>query len=230
MNGPTQNEIASMSGVTKIYNGGKSGIPALKNVTFQARKGEMVLILGPSGSGKTTFLTLLAGLQKPSSGNVYLFGKNINSYSAVDLQTIRAQRIGFIFQSFYLIDSLNILENIMLVMKFAGLKREVSKSTAFSYLERFGVEQYAKSSPRFLSQGEKQRVAVARALSCEAPLIIADEPTGSLATGQGMEIVGFIHDSVRSENRCAVISSHDERISKFADRVIRLQDGEISRS
>ncbi|KPL24664.1 MAG: hypothetical protein AMS23_05510 [Bacteroides sp. SM1_62] len=229
MNNPTHIEIAVMSDVTKIYNGGRYWVPALKNVSFRARKGEMVLILGPSGSGKTTFLTLLAGLQKPSRGDVYLFGKNINSCTAGELQTIRAKRIGFIFQSFYLIDSLNVLENVTLVMKFAGLHREVSKSRAISYLKRFGVEPFAKSSPRFLSQGEKQRVAVARALACEAPLIIADEPTGSLATGQGMEIVRFIHESVKSENRCAVITSHDERISRFADRVIRLRDGELYR-
>ena len=227
MNSSAHNNIALMSEVTKIYNSGNLVIPALKNVSLQVNAGEMVLLLGPSGSGKTTLLTLLAGLQKPSSGEIYLFGKNITSYRIGELQALRANRIGFIFQSFYLIDSLSVLENVTLVMKFAGLSRQESKLRALSCLERFGMGQHVNSSPRLLSQGEKQRVAVARALACEAKLIIADEPTGSLSTSQGMEIIRYIHESVRSENRCAVIASHDERISKFADRVIRMRDGKL---
>jgi putative ABC transport system ATP-binding protein len=227
MTNTTNNEIAALADVTKIYNGGKPEFPALKNVSFQAGKGEMILVLGPSGSGKTTFLTLLAGLQKPSSGEVFLFGRNVESYTASELQTVRAKKIGFIFQSFYLIDSLNVIENVILVMRFAGFDREESRARALSYLDRFGMARFIKSYPRMLSQGEKQRIAVARALACEAPLIIADEPTGSLATSQGLEIIRLIHESVKSENRCAVITSHDERIAAYADPIIRLQDGEL---
>jgi ABC-type lipoprotein export system ATPase subunit len=158
---------------------------------------------------------------------VHLFGKNVNAYRPAELQELRAKRIGFIFQTFYLIDSLTVLENAMLVMRFAGLSRRESRNRAMSYLKKFGVERYAGTCPRHLSQGEKQRVALARALSADAKLIIGDEPTGSLASGQGMEIVSLISESVKAGNRCAVVASHDERISAFADRIIRLEDGRL---
>ena len=155
----------------------------------------MVLLLGPSGSGKTTFLTLMAGMQGPTSGEVYLFGKQTGEYSQRDLQIIRAKRIGFVFQTFYLIDSLTVVQNVIMVMKFAGASRDMAKKTAMAYLDKFGVSHLANSLPSKISQGEKQRVAIARALVNGAELIIADEPTGSLASQQGMEIVELLKKS-----------------------------------
>lgn len=228
MKAPENIELAAMYGVTKVYNRGRNNVPALTNVSFRAVAGELILLLGPSGSGKSTMLTLLAGLQKPSEGSVTLFGKNVDLYPSGELQKLRARRIGFIFQTFHLIDSLTVLENVMLVMRFAGMGRRESRSRAIQYLERFEIKQYAGDTPVHLSQGEKQRVAVARALAGDAGLIIGDEPTGSLASNQGMEIVRLISESVRQDNRCAVIASHDERISAFATRVIRLSDGRIT--
>ena len=208
MKQPIENEVvAQLIRVTKIYPGGWAEEAALKNVSFSARRGEIVLLLGPSGSGKTTFLTLLAGMQAPSSGEVHLFGRKVGDYSTAELQRLRAEKIGFIFQSFYLIDSLTALENVMLVLKFAGVDLENAKQRAVNYLKRFGVEHLSKSYPPTFSQGEKQRVAVARALANEAAFIIADEPTGSLATQQGFAIVDFLKESVRKEKRCVVIAS-----------------------
>jgi putative ABC transport system ATP-binding protein len=221
------NSIAQMSSVSKIYQ--RSGVEtrALHNVTFEAHPGELVLILGPSGSGKTTFLTLLAGLQRPTTGDVLMFGKNVNKYSDKELQMLRARRIGFIFQTFYLLDSLTSFENIMLIMKFSGLDKTTASKRAEELLDRFGVKHLKNALPKTLSQGEKQRIAVARALANGAELILADEPTGSLATQQGMIIISFLKEIIKSENKCVIISSHDERIKSSADRVIQLSDGEI---
>jgi putative ABC transport system ATP-binding protein len=222
-----RNHITQLINVSKSYNGTGRGTIALKNISFAAGAGEMVLLLGPSGSGKTTFLTLMAGMQGPTSGEVYLFGKQTGEYSQHDLQIIRAKRIGFVFQTFYLIDSLTVVQNVMMVMKFAGVSRDMARKTAMAYLEKFGVDHLASSLPSKISQGEKQRVAIARALVNGAELIIADEPTGSLASQQGMEIVEFLKKSCTDENRCVVIASHDERIVSLADRVLHLSDGEM---
>lgn len=222
-----RNYITQLINVSKSYDATGRGTIALKNISFAAEPGEMILLLGPSGSGKTTFLTLIAGMQGPTSGEVFLFGKQTNEYSQRDLQIIRARRIGFIFQTFYLIDSLTVIQNVMMVMKFAGAGRDLAKTTAMAYLEKFGVKKLANSLPIKISQGEKQRVAIARALVNGAELIIADEPTGSLASQQGMEIVELMKKSCSDENRCVVIASHDERIASLADRVLYLSDGEM---
>lgn len=213
--------------VTKIYEGPGGGTVALRNVSFSASPGEMILLLGPSGSGKTTFLTLLAGLQRPSSGRVFLFGKQIQEYSRKELQLIRAVRLGFIFQTFYLLDSLSVIQNVMMVKRFAGSGKNEARKTSMEYLARFGVDKLANKLPPEISQGEKQRVAIVRALINGAGLIIADEPTGSLATKQGIEIVDFLVRSSKDEGRCVIIASHDERIVKYADRVMYLTDGEL---
>jgi putative ABC transport system ATP-binding protein len=218
---------ARLAGVSKYYNSGGKGAAALKNIDFSARKGEMILLLGPSGSGKTTFLTLLAGMQRPSSGDVYLFGRRTTDYSVAELQTLRARRIGFVFQNFLLLDSFPVLQNIMMVMTFAGCGSEAARRSSLMYLERLGIGHLAGSMPSAISQGEKQRVAVARALVNGAELIIADEPTGSLASRQGMKIIELLKQSSVEESRCVIIASHDERIISFADKVIRLSDGEI---
>lgn len=219
--------IVELVNVTKTYEGPHGGTLALKNVTFAANRGELILLLGPSGSGKTTFLTLLAGLQRPTSGEVYLFGKQTKDYTQKELQYIRAQRIGFIFQTFLLLDSLSVIQNVMLVKYFAGANKEEARITSMNYLRRFGIEKLSDSFPTKISQGEKQRVAVARALVNGADLIFADEPTGSLASQQGLEIIQFLKKSVQEENRCVVITSHDERIVEYADRVFHITDGEL---
>jgi putative ABC transport system ATP-binding protein len=219
--------IAKLSGVTKIFHSGAQEAVILKEINFEAKAGELVLLLGPSGSGKSTFLTILAGLQAPSSGEVWLFGKELQNYSEAELQALRANRIGFVFQTFHLIDALTGLENIQLVMKFVKTASHESRSRAEVLLERLGISYLRNAYPRTMSQGEKQRVAVARALANNAALIIADEPTGSLSTEQGMDIVKLLQEMTRLEKRCVVIASHDQRISQFADRVFHLQDGEI---
>ena len=216
---------AELVEVTKIFSRSGKETVALNNVSFKVNRGELVLLLGPSGSGKTTLLTLLAGLQEPSKGEVYIFGKRVQDYSPTALQKLRASNMGFIFQTFCLLDSLRVLDNVTLVMQFAGIPQKAARKHAVECLNRFGVGHLIHAFPRTLSQGEKQRVAVARAIVNGAQLIIADEPTGSLATLQGMMIIEFLHDSVKKDGLSIVIASHDERISRYADRVHHLRDG-----
>jgi len=134
------NQIAQLVNVTKRYEGPLGGTVALRNISFAASRGEMILLLGPSGSGKTTFLTLLAGLQSPTSGEVYLFGKQTKEYSQRELQSLRALRLGFIFQTFFLLDSLTVIQNVMMVKRFAGAGREEARNASLEYLKRFGSE------------------------------------------------------------------------------------------
>lgn len=220
--------IAQLKNVTKLYQDQGRETSALREVSFEAYPGEVILFLGPSGSGKSTFLTILAGLQPPTSGEAWLFGKKIREHPHSALQKLRASRIGFIFQTFHLLEALNATENIMLVMKFTRTRKKVSAPKIKQLLDRFGIEHLAKAYPRTMSQGEKQRVAVARALANDAELIIADEPTGSLATEQGMNIVKLLRESAKKDNRCVIIASHDQRIAGFADRVFYLKDGLLS--
>jgi putative ABC transport system ATP-binding protein len=216
---------AELVEVTKIFSRSGNETMALNKVSFKAERGELVLFLGPSGSGKTTLLTLLAGLQEPSSGEVYIFGKRVQDYSPSSLQKIRASQMGFIFQTFCLLDSLRVIDNVTLVMKFAGIPEKSARRHAAECLERFGIGHLSNACPGKLSQGEKQRVAVARAIANGSKMILADEPTGSLATEQGMAIIEFLYDSVKNDGISVVITSHDDRISKYADRVLHLRDG-----
>jgi len=220
-------KISVLKQVTKIYEGSSREESALENVTFTAHAGELILLLGPSGSGKTTLLTLLAGFQRPTHGNVFLFGKRVQDYSNKEMQRLRARKMGFVFQNFCLIESLTALENVVLVLQFAGMPQRRARSIAAKYLERFEISHLANAYPGEISQGEKQRVAVARALANEAPLIIADEPTANLATVQAMAIVELLKEWVVREQRCVVIASHDERIAQYADRVLHLRDGTV---
>jgi putative ABC transport system ATP-binding protein len=184
--------------------------------------------MGPSGSGKTTLLTIVAGLQRPTSGVVELFGRRIRDYSSRDLQRLRARRIGFVFQTFRLMDALTVMENVELVMKFARAEGRRSRSRASSLLCTLGIGHLARARPTALSQGEKQRVALARALANGPELILADEPTANLSSTQGLEVLRLLHEHVKRSNRCALVASHDERIVRYADRVLYLEDGSFA--
>jgi putative ABC transport system ATP-binding protein len=219
--------VARLTEVTRIYGATGRETVALRGVSLAVHAGETVLLLGPSGSGKTTLLTLLGGLQHPTTGTVEIFGRAVEDYSLRDLQRLRATRIGFVFQTFRLLEPLSVLDNVLLVMRFAGVPRALARRRALALLHELGIDDLAGVRPATLSQGQKQRVAVARALANDAELIIADEPTGNLATAQGLDIVRLLTGKVRERNHCAVIVSHDERIADYADRVFHLEDGAL---
>ena len=194
-----KSEIVNLNNVTKIYNGNSLTAAGVKNISLKTCCGELLLILGPSGSGKTTLLTLIAGLIEPTSGSVAVFGKDILNYSQKELQILRVNKIGFVFQTFHLIDALTGLENISLTMHFAGKSKREAKETALQLMERFSVNHLAYKFPNSFSQGEKQRIAIIRAFANNADIILADEPTASLESKQGFQIIEILHQYVRVE-------------------------------
>lgn len=218
--------IVSLRGVNKTYRINEHVSVGVKDINFDARPGELVLLLGPSGSGKTTLLTLIAGLLKPSEGSISLFQKPIESYSVADLQRLRAEKIGFIFQTFLLIDALTSSQNIELVVKFNQKSKKEARRIAETLLKELNIEYLADKLPATMSQGEKQRVAVARAVANNAELILADEPTASLDTENGSIIIELLSSFAR-DNKCVIVASHDLRLKKFADRIVFLDNGRI---
>ena len=218
--------IILLQNVSKLYKINEHTSIGVKDIDFQAKAGELVLLLGPSGSGKTTLLTLIAGLLRPSEGSIKLFRNPIESYSKSELQKLRAQKIGFIFQTFLLIDALTSSQNIELVMKFNSKPKREARKTSTALLKDLRIEYLADKLPSSMSQGEKQRVAVARAVANNAELILADEPTASLDTENGSIIIELLSSFARN-NKCVIVASHDLRLKKYADRIIYLENGRI---
>lgn len=219
--------VVRLEKVGKVFEGGGHTTVAVRDVSFEAGRGEMVLLLGPSGSGKTTLLTLVAGLARPTTGRVSLFGKELDRYPAAQLQSLRAARVGFIFQTFLLIDSLTVAENVEIVLRFNGVRRGERARKTRALLRELGIEHLAGRFPKGLSQGEKQRVAIARAVANDADLLIADEPTGSLETRQAVGIIGLLHGQAKTRKATVIVASHDLRLKDYADRTLCLQDGVI---
>jgi putative ABC transport system ATP-binding protein len=222
------NKIVQLENVTKTFGNNGHRTVALRNASFHVSRGELLVLVGPSGSGKTTLLTLIAGLLEPTSGAISLFGRSIGHYTPKQLQQLRARRIGFVFQTFLLIDSLTAQENVTLILRFAGKARTEAERRAHELLRQFQVGHLAKKFPPTFSQGEKQRVAIARAFANGPDLIIADEPTGSLESRQGFEVIQLLQEYAKHLNKCVIIATHDLRIAELADRVIRMEDGILS--
>lgn len=214
-----------LSRVSKWFEKETSDRPVLNEVCFTGEAGRLHLLLGPSGSGKTTLLTMMAGLQRPTSGEVILFGRPLADYSPAELQRLRARSIGFVFQDFQLIDSFDVFDNLALVLKFAGRSKVQTRRTVDILLEQFGIGHLRKRRPAGLSQGEKQRVAVARAVANRPGLIIADEPTASLESSQALDVFHLLRDYAHLERQCVIVASHDLRLAEHADTVQRLEDG-----
>jgi len=214
-----------LSRVTKLFGTNSHTAPGVREISLEMHAGELTLLLGPSGSGKTTLLTLIAGLVQPTEGSVTLFDRQVDRYSAAALQQLRARRIGFVFQTFHLIESLTVRENIELVLKFAAKPHSQSSIRARYLLQQFGLYHLANRFPLSLSQGEKQRVAFARAIANEPDLILADEPTASLESKQGFEIIRLLHSYAKDGQKCVFVASHDLRLVEFADRVLQIEDG-----
>ncbi len=219
--------IVSLSKVSKTYFVNEHMSYGVKEIDFTACPGEFTLILGPSGSGKTTLLTLIAGLLKPTEGKISLFHREIESYTARELQQIRAKRIGFVFQTFLLLEALTASENIELVLKFGKRSHKEAKEHSRELLKEMKIGHLSDKLPQTLSQGEKQRVAIARAIANDAELVLADEPTASLDTANGSNIVELLSSYAKSKHKCVIVVSHDLRLKRYADRVICLEDGRV---
>jgi len=223
-------QMVRLVAIEKRFDEGGHERVAVRLASLTAHRGELHLLLGPSGSGKTTLLTLIAGLQPPTAGQVCLFGRDLKKYTASGLQRLRAREIGFVFQDSKLIDSLSVLGNIVLVGRFAGRSRAEATARANDLLERFDLGYLRGRMPQRLSQGEKQRVAVLRAIANDATLILADEPTASLESAQGALVIRLLRDYAQERGGCVVVASHDLRLIAYADRIWRLADGCLQRT
>ena len=212
--------------LNKVYRMGKIEVPALRDVSLKIEEGEFLAIVGSSGSGKSTLLNMLGCLDKPTSGAVFIDCVNTASLSENELAEIRREKIGFIFQQFNLIHSLNALENVSLPMFFAGVSSDERLKRAAELLIKVGLEKRMHHKPSELSGGQQQRVAIARALSNNPAIIIGDEPTGNVDSETGDAIMGILEGS-NSEGRTVIVVTHDLEIAAHAPRVIRMKDGRL---
>lgn len=216
---------ARTQGVSKLYGTGDNTVAALDNVSVGLGEGEFTAIMGPSGSGKSTLLHVLAGLDRPTSGEVYLGDTEITSLKDKALTLLRRDRIGFIFQSFNLLPTMTAAENIVLPMRIAG--RKPDEQWVASIVETVGLTGRQSHRPAQLSGGQQQRVAAARALASRPQVVFADEPTGALDSRSGAELLGFLRTAVSELGQTVVMVTHDAIAASYADRVIFLADGHI---
>lgn len=213
-------------GVSRHFDGGGHTVYAVRDVSLTVAPGELLAIVGRSGSGKTTLLNLIAGLDRPDDGSVYLDGHDITVASEGDLTALRRHHIGFVFQSFGLLPLLSAAENIALALRIAGASGREEAQRTRELLELVGLSARAGHRPYELSGGEQQRVAVARALANRPRLLIADEPTGELDTVTGAQIFGLLQQAAR-EGVTIVMATHDPLIVDYADRVVEMADGHL---
>jgi putative ABC transport system ATP-binding protein len=218
--------MIQMRQVSKSF-AGKSQVTALQPLDLEIERGEMVAIIGPSGSGKSTLLNLVGGLDRPTTGELFIDGDNATASSDDALTRIRRDKIGFIFQFFNLLPSLTAEENVAIPLHLRGWDRGKIKARAGELLSLVGLSQRATHQPDELSGGERQRVAIARALSVYPPILLADEPTGNLDSQTGSEILALINDIHTRLRTTILVVTHDLSVAESCQRVIRLKDGRI---
>jgi len=219
-------KVVSASSLCKEYQIGSLIIPALRDINLEVVEGEFVSIYGPSGAGKTTLLNLIGGLDQPTSGGIVVFGHDLSTYDEDFLATFRSAYVGFVFQSYNLVSTLTSLENVSFPMELAGWSEERVRERSEELLRLVGLSHRANHFPAQLSGGEQQRVAFARALANDPPLILVDEPTGNLDVETGLEIVSIL-EKLKMKGKTILVATHDERIMKLANRTLHLRDGRI---
>ncbi|MGC6768463.1 ABC transporter ATP-binding protein [Enterococcus sp. LJL128] len=217
--------VLKINELVKEYNDGSTVIKAVDQTNLQVSKGEFVAIIGKSGSGKSTLLNLIGALDRPDSGEIYIDGKSVFAMKDEELAVFRRRKIGFIFQSYNLIPSLNVWENVVLPLGLDG--RKVNEGFVNELLEKIGLDQRKKALPSTLSGGQQQRVAIARAIAAEPAIILADEPTGNLDTKTELEVLSLLKQSVEKYGQTLIMITHDESIAQMADRVVRIEDGRV---
>lgn len=217
--------ILETKNLCKYYGTGESQVKAIDHTNIQIEKGEFVTIVGKSGSGKSTLLHLLGGLDNPTSGEVWVDGENIADFSEEKLARVRRRKIGFVFQAFNLVPSLNVWENIVLPIGLDG--RKPDRTFIRDIIHTLGLDSKVKSLPNTLSGGQQQRVAIARAVASKPSIILADEPTGNLDTRTGDEVMALLKLSAKKYGQTLVLITHNEDIAQMADRTIMIEDGKV---
>ena len=211
----------------KVYRVGDSKVKALNGVDFTIQKGEFCSIVGTSGSGKSTLLNMLAGLEKPTKGQIVIAGEHIEKKSENQLVRFRREHIGFIFQSFNLLPALSAVENVALPLTFQGMDKAKRLEKAAQVLNLVGLSKHKDHKPTQMSGGQQQRVGIARALVVNPQIIFADEPTGNLDSHTSAEVMELIRTIIHEQNQTLVMVTHDDHLAGFADRIFRISDGKI---
>ena len=219
--------LIQLKKVTKRFGKGKLLVKALNNISLELRRGDFLGVIGPSGSGKTTLLNVVGALDRPTSGEVIIDGLSTSKIKESKLYKLRREKIGFIFQTYYLMPTLNVFNNVLVpTFPLRGDKISYEKR-AKKLLNIFGLKNKEHRKPSQLSGGEQQRVAIARSLILDPDLILADEPTGNLDTKTGVGIVKLMKNLNKKEGKTFIVVTHDQRITNFCNRVIKLEDGKI---
>ncbi len=218
-------QILTSQNLCKYYGSGENMVKALDNVSVSIDDGEFVSIIGTSGSGKSTLLNMLGGLDRPTSGEVYVKNKKLSDMNDEELTIFRRRNIGFIFQNYNLVPVLNVYENIVLPIELDGTK--IDKNYIQTIIKTLGLNEKVNAMPNQLSGGQQQRVAIARALAAKPAIILADEPTGNLDSKTGMDVISLLKVTSREFQQTIVMITHNEEIAIMANRMIRIEDGKV---
>lgn len=219
--------ILKAENLVKIYGQGENEVKALNDVSLEIEEGEFVSIVGSSGSGKSTLLNMLGGLDRLTSGDIYINNKKLGDMKDEELTIFRRRNIGFVFQNYNLVPILNVYENIVLPIELDGMK--IDEEYIDSIINTLGLNQKLTNMPNNLSGGQQQRVAIARAIATKPAIILADEPTGNLDSKTSMDVIGLLKMTSQKFNQTIVMITHNEEIAQLADRIIRIEDGKIAR-
>lgn len=220
-------EVIQVRNLYKLYRVGDEIVRALDGVDFDIHQGEFCAIVGTSGSGKSTLLNMLAGLEKPTKGAIVIGGQHIEKLKEDELVAFRRNNVGFIFQSFHLMATMNAVENIALPLSFRGEDRKLRMKKANQMLELVGLKKHKKHMPNQMSGGQQQRVGVARALVVDPQIIFADEPTGNLDSHTSEDVMKLMQRVVREQKKTLVMVTHDNHLATYADRIFHISDGKI---
>ena len=218
--------ILTTEKLKKIYETSSGKVYALDGVSVSVSDGEFAAVVGSSGSGKTTFLNMIGGLDRPTSGQVQIRNRQLDSLSSEELTVFRRRNIGFVFQNYNLLPYLNVWENITLPLRLDGVSAD--EPFIAGIIKSLGLEDKTCNMPYMLSGGQQQRVAIARALSTKPAIILADEPTGNLDSITGMEVIGLLKTCAVKYHQTIVVVTHNEEIAQMADRIIRIEDGKVT--
>ena len=219
--------VIELKNISKSYGQGSAKVDALKDVNFEAKEGEVVLIEGPSGAGKSTFLTIAGALQKPTSGEVFIGGKDVTNYSPKQADALRLDKIGFVLQAYNLVPYLTVKEQFILVDKVKK-SGNMSKERLDNLLNELGIMQLINKYPKELSGGQQQRVAIARALYADPAIILADEPTASLDSEKVEEVAKLFKSLAKQKEKAIILVTHDLRLNKYSDKIYEMLDGRLS--
>lgn len=219
--------VIDVKNLYKVYPLGKNYVRALNGVSFQIYEGEFCAIVGTSGSGKSTLLNMLAGLEKPTKGSIMVAGERIEKYNENRLVKFRREKIGFIFQSFNLISTMNAIENVAMPLVFRGVPKFIRNKRAEKMIELVGLKKYKTHKPNQMSGGQQQRVGMARALVLNPTIVFADEPTGNLDSATSEEMMTLMRKVLSEKNKTLVMVTHDNDLAALADRQIHIKDGKI---